>query len=184
MIKKLDFAKSKSIGEDFDVIIDKIDELIDSVNNINNKKEVLESKSRYLTDNTDDMKAIISDLVASPANIDDLKVDKTDISDIERIKTGATNVEKNSSFSTPTPWEPYKEDKCLKLGATSPVANEITFKLSSLEGDETIITINKDCITMSRNKKDINIKGTTCIEVGKLTDEMAKRFELGKYSRR
>ena len=122
------------------------------------------------------LKATISDLVASPANIDDLKVDK--------IKTGAINVEKDSSFSTPTPWEPYKEDECIKLGTTSPVANEITFKLSSLEGDETIITINKGSITMSCNKKGMDVKGTTCIEVGKLTDEIAKKFNLGKYARR
>ena len=129
------------------------------------------------------MKATLSDLVASPASINDLKVDKTDISSIERIKTGAINVEKNSSFSTPTPWEPYPEDKCIKLGITSPVVSGISYKLSSLEGDETIITINKGSITMSCNKKG-NAKGISSIEVGKLTDEMAKRFKLGKYSRR
>ena len=131
------------------------------------------------------IEAKISDLEATPANIDDLKVDKTDIPHIDKIKVGAINLEKNSSFSTPTYWGTYWGDvEPIKLGTISPVANEISFKLSSLEGDETIITFNKDGMTMSCNKKGLNVKGKTCIEVGELTDEMAKRFNLGKYARR
>lgn len=145
---------------------------------------VIESTVTGLTSGSSEIKASIDDLVASPANIDDLKVDKTDISDIEIIKTGAINVEKNSRFSTQEYWGAYKENNNIKLGVTPPLANEVTFKLSSLEGDETIITINKDNITMSCNKKGMEVKGTTCIEVGKLTDEILKRFNLGKYVRR
>lgn len=41
MIKKLDFTKSKNIGEDFDVISDKIDEIIDAVNEISEDIKLL-----------------------------------------------------------------------------------------------------------------------------------------------
>lgn len=105
MIEKLDFKNAKTISDDFEVIENKIDEIIDVVNNITTKINELESDRTNLCSkrfklemdelrlaevfDTGAIRATISDLVATPAKVDELK-------------TGAINVEKYSSFSTPT----------------------------------------------------------------------------------
>lgn len=43
MIKKLDFKKARTISDDFGVIEDKIDEIIDVVNNLTKQIAVVES---------------------------------------------------------------------------------------------------------------------------------------------
>lgn len=70
----------------------------------------------------------VNETVCRKASITTLEVDKTDISHIERIKSGAINVEKNSSFSTPTPWEPYKEDKDLIIKIDGAVIGKIALE--------------------------------------------------------
>ncbi|MDU2121370.1 MAG: hypothetical protein E7E64_02405 [Clostridium celatum] len=77
------------------------------------------------------IEAKISDLVATPAKVDELKVDTTGI------------------------WPNSEDVGVINYESVSPKANEITFKLSSLEGDETTVRINKEGMTFSVNKPEL-----------------------------
>ena len=83
------------------------------------------------------IEAKISDLVATPAKVDELKVDTMGIC-------------------------PRSEDVGLiNYECVSPKASKITFKLSSVEGDETTVTFDKEGMTLSVNKPESKEESNT-----------------------
>ncbi|MCB2308893.1 hypothetical protein LGL08_20590 [Clostridium estertheticum] len=83
MIKKIEFSESKTVGGDFDVIADKIDEIAEAVNSLT---EITTLKKR----------------------IAELEVQVTNNA-VAKVACGGTNTTANGMFNTSTPWEPYRE---------------------------------------------------------------------------
>ena len=77
------------------------------------------------------IEAKISDLVATPAKVDELKVDTMGI------------------------WPRSEDVGVINYEYVSPKASKIKFKLSSLEGDETTVTFDKEGMTLSVNKPEL-----------------------------
>ncbi|WP_196002017.1 hypothetical protein [Clostridium sp. 1001271B_151109_B4] len=142
-ITKLNAQKEKAI--DFQNICGEMPTL--SFGNYNEKVVVPLENTEFIDELASQIEAKINTLVATKAKVD-------------KLKTGAINVEKNSSFSTPTNWEPYPEDiGVLNYKNTSPKANRTIIKVGSSEGNETTVTFDKEEITLSvskpSNKKEI-----------------------------
>nr|DAE09615.1 MAG TPA: hypothetical protein [Siphoviridae sp. ctDtx1] len=104
MIKKLDFTKSKNIGEDFDVISDKIDEIIDAVNEISEDIKLLKTNSLVIDSMATKLRATISDLQAYEASHMDIKANETKFSEIisdEKVKVSrVTSIENGTKKQT------------------------------------------------------------------------------------
>ncbi|WP_373205971.1 hypothetical protein [Clostridium tertium] len=104
MIKKLDFTKSKNIGEDFDVISDKIDEIIDAVNEISEDIKLLKTDSLVIDSMATKLRATISDLQAYEASYMDIKANETKFSEIisdEKVKVSrVTSIENGTKKQT------------------------------------------------------------------------------------
>lgn len=104
MIKKLDFTKSKNIGEDFDVISDKIDEIIDAVNEISEDIKLLKTNSLVIDSMATKLRATISDLQAYEASYMDIKANETKFSEIisdEKVKVSrVTSIENGTKKQT------------------------------------------------------------------------------------
>lgn len=104
MIKKLDFTKSKNIGEDFDVISDKIDEIIDAVNEISEHIKLLKTNSLVIDSMATKLRATISDLQAYESSHMDIKANETKFSEIisdEKVKVSrVTSIENGTKKQT------------------------------------------------------------------------------------
>ena len=104
MIKKLDFTKSKNIGEDFDVISDKIDEIIDAVNEISEHIKLLKTNSLVIDSMATNLRATISDLQAYESSHMDIKANETKFSEIisdEKVKVSrVTSIENGTKKQT------------------------------------------------------------------------------------
>jgi prophage DNA circulation protein len=104
MIKKLDFTKSKNIGEDFDVISDKIDEIIDAVNEISEHIKLLKTNNLVIDSMATKLRATISDLQAYEASYMDIKANETKFSEIisdEKVKVSrVTSIENGTKKQT------------------------------------------------------------------------------------
>lgn len=94
MIEKLDFKNAKTISEDFEVIENKINEIIDVVNKISNETGVYPIE----------IKATIGDLKVIKSNSDDLKANEISKEKLNlNMDTGG--------FSVSTNWTSYLENK-------------------------------------------------------------------------
>ena len=150
MIKKLDFTKSKNIGEDFDVISDKIDEIIDAVNEISEDIKLLKTNSLVIDSMATKLRATISDLQAYEASCMDIKANETKFSEIisdEKVKVSrVTSIEngikKESSMSIDTQGNIIlncKQDDLMKSAEINVNTDGIT-----IEGAKLIVKENKE----------------------------------------
>lgn len=150
MIKKLDFTKSKNIGEDFDVISDKIDEIIDAVNEISEDIKLLKTNSLVIDSMATKLRATISDLQAYEASYMDIKANETKFSEIisdEKVKVSrVTSIEngikKESSMSIDTQGNIIlncKQDDLMKSAEINVNTDGIT-----IEGAKLIVKENKE----------------------------------------
>lgn len=150
MIKKLDFTKSKNIGEDFDVISDKIDEIIDAVNEISEEIKVLKSSEIKTDSIIGKLELNTSDLQACIASCKDIKANETKLSEIisdEKVKVSrVTSIEngikKESSMSIDTQGNIIlncKQDDLMKSAEINVNTDGIT-----IEGAKLIVKENKE----------------------------------------
>ena len=104
MIKKLDFTKSKNIGGDFDINSDKIEEIIDAVNEISEDIKVLKTNSLVIDSMATKLRATISDLQACEDSCMDIKANETKFSEIisnEKVKVSrVTSIENGTKKQT------------------------------------------------------------------------------------
>lgn len=151
MIKKLDFTKSKNIGEDFDVISDKIDEIIDAVNEISEDIKLLKTNSLVIDSMATKLRATISDLQAYEASYMDIKANETKFSEIisnekgklSRVVSIEDGVKKESSMLFDTQGKIVlncKQDNLMK-------ANKININVDG-------ITIENGRVTVKGNKEE------------------------------
>ena len=150
MIKKLDFTKSKNIGEDFDVISDKIDEIIDAVNEISEDIKLLKTNSLVIDSMATKLRATISDLQSCEASCMDIKANETKLSEIisnekgklSRIVSIENGVKKESSILFDTEGNiflNYKQDDLMKAAKIKVSQDRVI-----VEGGKLIIKENKE----------------------------------------
>lgn len=151
MIKKLDFTKSKNIGGDFDIISDKIDEIIDAVNEISEDIKVLKTNSLVIDSMATKLRATISDLQACEDSCMDIKANETKFSEIisnekgklSRVVSIEDGVKKESSMLFDTQGKIVlncKQDNLMK-------ANKININVDG-------ITIENGRVTVKGNKEE------------------------------